>query len=596
MTAAAGGAVVRFPVPPVGPDDRDRATAYAKDVVAGAYVVGRLVRLAAERHLRDLETAQDRGLQWRPRASERVIDFFRHVQHFEGPKAGEPVVLEPWQCFAIGVPFGWYRWSEDRQRWVRRFRKVFHEVAKKNGKSLVAGGLGVLLAFFDGERGAKVYAAATKRDQAKLVWDAGRQMVLASPPLRSRIKVRALSLFDPATASKFVPLGKETKTEDGINPNGVLIDEIHRHEDDSLINLLTNSTGARDNPMVVMITTAGPTGINVWAQEHDYAVSVLEGLTEDDSLFAYVANLDEGDDPFDEANWPKANPNLGVSVFRDELRDRAREAIAKPGALNDFLRLRLNVRTQSAQRWMPPELWRGAKVDGATRGENERPPGPWGGRLAYGGLDLGEKSDLSALVMLAYAEDVDPETGEVRDWWLDVFARFWCPLDGVAERSRKDRVPYQRWVDDGLLIATPGNVTDFDLIRSDLNAIVNPEDREADYLNLYEVGYDPFQATQLVTQLTGDGWRMARTAQSFLELNPAVDEVERLLALGKLRHGGHPILAWMVDNTVMVQDAGQRRRPDKTKARDRIDGVPALLMALKRWMAYAGQEREWTAA
>ena len=576
MTTAAWGPaqaresapVSAVPVPRAPtPVTEDRATAYARAVVAGEVVTGRLVRLACERHLRDLKHGAERGLRWNPARAERALHLFDFLRHFEGPKAGQVIVLEPWQCFDIGAPFGWERWNADAGRWVRRFRKVFTEVGKKNGKSLLAGGIGLLLGFFEQEAGAQVYAAATKRAQAKLVWNAGRVMVQKSPPLRARIRVRALSLFDPATHSSFQPLGRDTKTEDGINPSAVIIDEEHRHEDRSLINLLSESFGARLEPLLWIITTAGTTGESVWAEDHDYAVKVLEGVIEDDALFAYIANLDPADDPFDERTWIKANPNLNVSVFLDDMRQRAKEAQAKPGALNDFLRLRLNVRTQSVTRWLAPEAW----------ASTLEPPEPLSTeRTAYAGLDLGSRNDLAAALLVLPAED----------GYVDVFARFWCPEEGIAERSKRDHVPYDVWAVQGWITATPGNVTDYDVIRRDLNAL-------ADQCYVAEVGYDPYDATQLGTQLRTDGFAMIRIPQSTAEYNEPVKELESLVAESKLCVGENPVLAWMVDNTVMVQDAAGRRKPDKGKARDRIDGVPALLMGLKRLMAHAGDAAEW---
>lgn len=570
-----------MPTAPAEVPALDRPSAYARDVLAGDVVAGRLVKLAAQRHFDDIASSEGRRIRWNPVRADRALDFFpAFCTHFEGPKAGQAVELAPWQHFAIGAPLGWERWDEEEQRWVRRFRTVFEEVAKKNGKSLTAGGLGNYLAFFDGEQGAQVVAAATKKDQAKLVWGAGRTMVEKSRPLRSRIKISALSLSETRTNSRFWPLGKDSKREDGINPSAILIDEVHRLEDRSLLNLLSNSMGARLEPLIWMITTAGATGPSVWADEHDYAVKVLEGILEDDQLFAYIANLDEDDDPFDEACWPKANPNLGVSLRWSEMRERAAEAREKPGAMNDFLRLRLNVRTQSEQRWMLPALWKA----------NDAPPAEWAGRAAYGGLDLGSRDDLAAAIFLV---ENPPDSGPLT---LDIVCRFWLPKDRIQERVRRDRVPYDRWVEQGLIIATPGNVTDYDTIRADLGSLVHPKIAGAPWLDIIEIGYDPHDATQLVNQLEGDGFSMVRIMQSAAEMDPAVSEVERLLAMTRLRHGGHPVLSWMVDNVVMIENAAGHRRPDKRRAREKIDGVPAMLMAMKRWMANAGAEQTWTAA
>lgn len=559
----------------------DRTTEYARAAVAGeAYnsvmrtPVGKWVILAAKRHLRDLKDGHKRGLTWRPDLAERAIDFFGFVNHFEGPKAGTPVELEPWECFIIGAVFGWLRADG-----TRRFRRAFTEVAKKNGKTLIAGGVGLLLAFFDGEAGAQVYSAATKRDQAKLVWNAAKTMTEKSPALRSRLQTRALSIFDPHSTSSFRPLGRDYGGEDGINPNGVIVDELHRHEDAGLVGLLSESFGARSNPLLWEITTAGTVGESVWAEEHDYAEKVLEGIIQDDALFAVIYALDKGDDPFDEATWPKANPNLGVSIRIDDMRERAQEAQAKPSKLNDFKRLRLNIRTQSLTRWLTHELW--------ERGDAS--PGLLAGRLAYGGLDLGARADLAAFLAVLPAED----------GFVDIVCRFWLPEDAIAERVRKDRVPYDKWVKDGFIETTPGNVTDYDTIRTDLNRFIGVSDNEeeiTEFADLYDMGYDPHDATQLATQLQADGFRLVRIIQSTTEMDAPIKEVERLALSGKLRHGGHPVLAWMVDNTVMAYDASGRRRPDKEKAKERIDGVPALLMAIKRWMANAGAEDVWTAA
>lgn len=546
----------------------DRATQYARDVLDGKIVTGRPIKLAAERHLRWIEESQEPGspYKWDPEASERALSFFRFLKHFEGPKANEPVELEPWQCFAIGPIYGWRRWDEETGMEVRRIRKAFTEVGKKNGKSLVAGGIGLLEAFFNGEAGAQVYSAATKRDQAKLVWGASKAMVLASPKLAQRVKVRALSLYSGTCTYR--PLGKETKTEDGINPSCVIVDEEHRHEDRSLIDLLSQSFGARANPLLYIITTAGLVGESVWAEDHDYAIKVLEGVVEDDQLWPVVFNLDENDDPFDENVWVKANPNLGVSVRMDDMRQRAKEAREKPGALSDFLRLRLNVRTKSEMKWLVPGQWE--KCEGPVDPPENRP--------AYGGLDLGATLDLSALAVLSQRDDGG----------VDVLMKFWMPAEGIEEKERRDRVPYRVWVQQGWITLTPGRVTDYDRIREDIAALTNEWD-------LYEIGYDQHGATQLAVQLEQDGFLMVKVMQSATELSSAITEVERWMSQGKMHTGANPVLRWMADNVILTEDAGGRRKPDKIKGRERIDGVSALLNGAKRYMLNAGGEVEWTA-
>lgn len=553
----------------------DRATQYAIDVLDGKYVVGRAIKLAAERHLRWIRESEkpDSPYRWVPARSEKALDFFRLVNHFEGPLAGTPVELAAWQCFAIGPIYGWRYMDPESGQWSRRIRKAFTEVAKKNGKSLTAGGIGLLEAFFNGEPGAQVYSAATKRDQAKLVWGASKVMVDKSPALRGHVQTRALSLYHDTCLYR--PLGKDTKSEDGINPSCVIVDELHRHEDRSLVDLLTQSFGARSNPLLYIITTAGLVGESVWAEDHDYCIKVLEGVLDDDRLWPVIYNLDDplkegGDDPFDPNVWAKANPNLGISVRVSDMQERAKEAKEKPGALADFLRLRLNVRTKSENKWLLPEQWNQTNI------AHE----PMGSRLAYGGLDLGSVLDLSSLIMLTTRSDGQG---------VDCFAKFWVPEDGIEDRERRDQVPYRRWVADGWITVTPGGVTDYDYIRKDMAELLKE-------LDLWEIGYDQHNATQLAGQLEQDGFVMVKVQQSAAELSSAVTEVERWMSQGRLACGDNPVLRWMADNVVMIEDAQGRRKPDKMKARERIDGISALLDAVKRYVANVGTETDWGAA
>ena len=219
----------------------DRATRYARDVVEGRIVTGRLVRVACERHLRDLARTD---VRWLPAKAERALDFFSLVRHYKGVWADQPVVPEPWQCFIVGSLFGWYRGER------RRFRRAFSEVAKKNGKTLLCAVVALLRTFFDGEAGAECYSAATKRDQARLLFNDGCEMVRRSPALKGRIRLRVGSLFDPASASVFRPLGADTDSEDGLNPSTVLVDEVDRLRDRRLIDWASQSFGARLDPLL----------------------------------------------------------------------------------------------------------------------------------------------------------------------------------------------------------------------------------------------------------------------------------------------------------------------------------------------------------
>lgn len=539
----------------VVPPQPDRATDYARSVVSGKTVAGKLVRIACQRHLDDMRRTD---MSWNAAKSEKALDFFKLVRHYKGQWAGEIITPEPWQCFVIGSLFGWYH-----PNGRRRYRRAFIEVGKKNGKTLVAGVIGILRAFFDGEAGAEVYSAATKRDQAKLLWLDAKEMVRRSPDLRARISVQVGRLFDARTASVFRPLGADTDSEDGLNPSTALIDEIHRLKNRDLIDWMSQSFGARQDPLLAMITTAGAEGESVWAEEHDYAAKVLEGTITDESLFAYVANLDEGDDPFDESVWVKANPNLGVSVSWEDMRQKALEAREKPSTLPTFLRLRLNVRADTEAHAFPLEVW------DASAGELEIKPGD----VCYGGLDLSRKRDLSAFV-LAFPRP---------DGVIDLLCRFWMPDEAITERERQDRVPYRQWADEGLLTLTEGNVTDYDVIRSEVIDLCRT-------YQVQDIAYDPAFATQLAVQLTGDGAEMMELVQTFTRLTEPSQLLESAIVSRKLHHGGNRVLRWMAGNLVWDTDPQGFVKPSKKKSRERIDGISATVMALSRYVAHLEPE------
>jgi phage terminase large subunit-like protein len=562
----------------------DQVTQYALDVVAGRIVAGVLVRKACERHLADLATGADRGLHFDRKAAERAIAFFPLLRHYKGEwgplpgvrKEGLPIRLEAWQMFVVGSAFGWMR--EDG---LRRFRSVYLEVAKKNGKTLTAAVIALLLAFFDSEPGAEVYAIATKRDQAKFVWNDAARIVAASKVLRSRIARFALTLVDESTASFFRPLGQDSgEGEQGFNPHGGVVDELHVIEDRDDITNLETGTSSRRQPMIWKITTAGKKRESVWAEERKDAVSVVEGRAQDDSMLVLIYTLDEGDDPFDEAVWPKANPNLGVSVKLDTLREQAAVAKRSPGKLAAFLQLRLDVPTQQSVKAIDVDTWDlcdGLVID--EYGVALETYDEWAGRIVppgsvgYGGLDLASVLDLTADV------DVFRDDGG----YVNVVCRFYCPEDGIAERSRADGVPYDDWVRDGFLVATPGATTDYDFVRA---ARLRAAERD----EVHEIGYDKWNATQLATQLAQDGATMVSIPQTHAGLAPGWRELEKLMLEGKLRHGGHPILRWMAGNVEVETDAAGNQKPSKSRSTERIDGIVALDMAIGRMIMHAEEE------
>jgi phage terminase large subunit-like protein len=531
--------------------------AYCHGVLDGSVPASVMIQLAVQRHIRDLETGSQRGLHFDRQAAEYAVKYFGFLKHSKGEWAGKTFEPAAWQQFVLWSLFGWKRADG-----LRRFRTAFVEVPRKNGKSTLIAGIGLYLLTADGEPGAEVYSAATKREQAKITWSEAVRMVAASPVLSNMVQHWRASdtLAVEATASKFVPLGADANTMDGLNIHGALIDELHAHSTSAVVDVLDTATGARRQPLICEITTAGYDRGSVCYQHYLYSRQVLQRTIEDDRWFAYIAELDEGDDWSDEANWAKANPNLGVSVRLDDLRAKADKARNMPAALNGFLRLHLDVWTQQSDRWIDLDLWDG-NFAGCVREEDLV------GRAGYGGLDLSAVSDLTAWVVV-----FPHESGR-----LDVWCRFWCPEARLVAVENRYREQYQAWARAGLLTATPGNAIDYQYIRAQIL-------EDASRLRIIDLNVDRlFQGYQLAMELADEGLTVIGMGQGFLSMAAPMKTFERLLLDRRLNHGGHAILRWMAGNVAVKQDPAGNLKPDKAESQGKIDGIVALVMALDRW-------------
>lgn len=540
-------------------------TAYAEAVVAGDILAGKLIHLACERHLRDLATGHERGLWFDEAAADDALTFFGFLPHIKGEWAGKDehgqlrtLTLEPWQQFIIGSLFGWKRADG-----TRRFRTAYVEVPRKNAKSTLSAGIGLYLAFFDNEPGAEVYAAATKRDQAKIVWGDAKQMVLKQPALRRRVTALVGNLNDPATTSKFEPLGGDGDNQDGLNIHGAVIDELHAHKTRTMVDVIDTATGARRQPLIVEITTAGFDRESVCWQHHEYTRQVVEGTVEDDSWFGTIYSIDKDDDWADESAWAKANPNLGVSVKIDDLRRKCKRAKEIPAEQNPFKRLHLDVWTDQATLWMDLDKW--DTCAGLVAWQEL--PETLAGRACYAGLDLASTTDIAALV-LVFPNDDDP-TG------FDLVPCFWVPEATLVERTQKGNVPYLTWVEQGLIEATPGDVIDY-------GAIMARFDQAAQDYDIREVGYDRWGSTQLIQDMQTAGLTVVPIGQGFASMSAPTKELQTLVLTRRLRHGGHPVLRWMASNMVVDQDAAGNLKPAKHKSSGKIDGIVAAIMGIDR--------------
>lgn len=554
--------------------DNDAATRYARLVVDDKIIAGELVKLACQRHLDDLATGAGRGLHYDPLEAAKAVHFYGLLPHIKGEWArrNERLHIELWQAFTIAPLYAW-----KRDDGLRRFRTVYEEVARKNAKTTKQAGTGLRLAFFDGEPGAEVYAAATKLDQAKIVWSDARGMVQKSPGLRRRIDAFALSLARTEQSQVFRPLGSDRNTLDGLNAHGNIVDELHAHPSRDLWDVLETATGARQQPLTVAITTAGYDRQSICWEQRSYGEDVLRGTIKDDAFFAYIATLDKGDDPFDPAVWPKANPNLiGTpyldkgSVYPDYISSMARRAREVPGRLNAFLRLHLNVWTEQAQRWIDVAAW-----DVTAR----RPvdPAALRGRPCFLGVDLASTTDIAAYVLLFPPAWGDP------DW--SVILRCFAPAQHPAARSKQERERYEQWAAAGLLTLTPGNVTDYRAIRHAFNA-------DAQLYDVQEVAYDPWNATSLITELQEDGATCVPVRQGFAGHSAACKRLEELILGQQIRDGGNPIMRYMIGNTSVIQDPAGNLKPAKDRSGSKIDGVVAMLNALARAMLYSDKSGE----
>lgn len=556
--AARGSAVDQVP---------DPASDYARAIVAGEIVAGPWVRKACERHLRDLVEGPKRGLVWRPDLAARAYQFCAGLILPDGEHAGRPFYLELWQCFVVGSLFGWI--GADG---YRRFRTAYCEIGKGNGKTPMAAAIGLYLLVADGEQGAEVYSAAVSRDQAGIGFRDAKAFAEATPALARRLIIDTHNIAYPHTRSFYRPLSAEGKTLDGKRVHGAIVDEVHEHSTAIVVDKLRAGTKGRRQALIVEITNSGSDRESVCYQHHEYSVRVLNGDAVDDTWFAYVCALDEGDDWMNDPKcWIKANPNLGVSIHLKYLADMVHEARGMPAKQNLVARLNFCVWTDAESAWLTRDRWDAVQVD-PTRD-------PLRGKVAFGGLDLSSRLDLTAAAIF-----VPDGTGGG-----DAFLEYWSPESTMGERELADRAPYKRWYQDGHLRATPGASVDYAVVARDLAQIASANPLQA-------IAFDRWRMKDLVREMKdqgieswiddgkessrGRGLRLLPFGQGFRDMAPAVDTLEQLIVSGKIRIHRNPVLTWNAASVVLEQDPAGNRKFTKRRATGRIDGIVALAMAV----------------
>ncbi|HYI66370.1 MAG TPA: terminase TerL endonuclease subunit [Candidatus Limnocylindrales bacterium] len=564
----------------------DAVSAYADAVVSGQIVAGPWVRLAAQRHLRDLEDGHKRGLVWDQEAADYAIAFFSYLRLPEGDIGddgtvdGDPFVLFPAQKFIVGSLDGW-RMADG----TRRYRTAYVEMGKGNGKTPLAAGIGLKGIVADKEPAAEVYTAGVTRDQASYLFQDARRMAIASPELQSRLQIDAHNLSAPKTNSFMRPVSSEGRSLDQKRVYEALIDEIMEHVNGDVVRKMRAGTKGRLNALIFEITNSGYDRHSICWQHHDYSIKVLQGIIDNDSWFAYVCALDEGDDYRDEAVWPKVNPGLGITIPIRYLREQVAEAEGMPANEDLVKRLNFCIWTERSAGAFDMARW-----DACAE-----PPVMVKAQRVWMGLDLASTTDIAALAIIAPRPGtmlVEVEPGLIEEQaatLLDVEMRFWVPGASARQRAARDHVPYLDWIKDGEMTATVGNVVDQDFIKAAVLQLTS-------YYDVAEIGFDPWNSTKLVTELMNEGAPMVQVRQGFGSMNSPFKELVSLVASGRLRHGGQPVLRWMASNTVADTDPAGNLKPSKERSTERIDGITALSIAIARWIDVQAEEDDGPSA
>lgn len=507
-----------------------------------------------------------RGAVFDAERVDKVLKAFSLLRHTQGRLAGQPLNPDPWQIAYIIAPvFGWVR-KNDHGEWVRVVRTLYVDVPRKNGKSTLCGGLAIYLTAADGEAGAQVIAAATTKDQASFVFAPIAKLAQSAPALRGRVRALTGRIVHAKSNSYFGVISSTADAQHGANLHGAIIDELHIHKTPDLVETIETGTGSREQPLVAMITTADTGKPNtVYARKRHYIEQLARGVFKDPSVFGVVFAATDDDDPFSEATQRKANPGYPISPTKEALEGAAKKARNSPAELAAYKRLHLGIRTKQTTAYLDLKDW---DRNGGTRMVEEE----FRDRGCYGGLDLGSVSDLTALAWVFPSEDGG----------ADVLFRFWTPEDNLESLDKRTAGAASLWVKQGWLNTTPGNVTDYDFIKEQVLA-------DCEFFDVLSIGFDRWNATHLANQLLEEQVPLVKTGQGYLTMNPAMKEIQRLVLKGKraeplLRHGGNPVMRWMVDNLSVATDPAGNVKPNKANSGDKIDGVSALANAVSEWV------------
>jgi len=551
---------------------------YANDVRSGKIITGKRIKQAVERFFTWIETADQDGYHIDHKKGMQAVNFFpTFLNHTKGKLAGKPFILSPFQQFTMYNVFGWIKSSNG----FRRINTVYDKRAKKNGKTAEMAGMALYAMSFDLEMEAEIYVGATKEEQARLCWEQAKMFIespVANPALRKMgfFTMQRIIGFKP-TGAKMRALGGDSKTQDGINCHVGIIDEYHAHKDDTVKENLESSTVQRTQALIYHITTAGANVQSACKRYEDSVIEVLEGRNIDDHLWIMIHDIDQEDlateQSWENADlWQKANPLLGNGLDIDAIEKEFIKALNQPSKIRNFKTKNLNMWVDQEFDWIYNEIWMQGKV-------NDLPLEKFIKNGSYAGLDLSTTTDLSAYVILSEPDEAG-----------DRFAKFYlfCPKDTIIKRSKEDRVPYQYWADMGYIIATPGNVIDYDIIEETIN-------RTYHLHKVIRLEYDRYNATQLIQGLQEKGLNVSEFSQAIGTISAPTKEFEKLVYSGKIKHDGNPAVAWMLASCVIYRDANENIKVHKGRSGAngrRVDGIIALINALGGSMSTPDETNE----
>ena len=495
--------------------------------------------------------------------ADMAVNFIQGLRHTKGVWAGQPFELIDWQEKIIRDVFGTIKPNGYRQ-----FNTAYVEIPKKQVKSELAAAVALYLLCGDGEERAEIYGCAADRQQASIVFEVAADMVRMCPALDKRCKIQASTkriTFKP-TNSFYQVLSAEAYSKHGFNIHGVVFDELHTQPDRKLYDVMTKGSGdARMQPLYFLITTAGTDTKSICYEVHKKAKDILEGKKIDETFYPVIYGAEQDDDWSDPEVWKKANPSLGITVQIDKVKAAFNSARDNPAEENTFRQLRLNQWVKQAVRWMPMEKWEACKV--------AYEPEALEGRVCYGGLDLSSTSDITAFVLIF------PPNEEDDNYY--VLPYFWIPEDNMERRVSKDHVPYDVWAKEGFIETTEGSVIHYGFIEEFINHL-------GEIYNIKEIAFDRWGAVQMSQDLDGMGFTVIPFGQGFASMSPPTKELMNLVLSGKLKHNGHPVLSWMMDNVCVRVDPAGNIKMDKAKSTEKIDGAVALVMALDRAIRNGG--------